>query len=184
VGPAPYDAEDPRTWDHDATIAWLTAQFTERTQEFRWIAAASKASAQEEIDLGVDINKICPAGSTAKNLGMLYTPQFVERCLEARTGALKPDELKLVATETIGCLFYLILVGKHKKRNEIMHTRKEVVGNSYGMGFIGRLVNNISLVVRRRHSPGSQPTAASSCSPRQDDRNCQAPQFLCALPNT
>ncbi|KAJ7273760.1 P-loop containing nucleoside triphosphate hydrolase protein [Mycena rebaudengoi] len=132
VGPAPYDAEDPRTWDHDATIAWLTAQFTERTQEFRWIAAASKASAQEEIDLGVDINKICPAGSTAKNLGMLYTPQFVERCLEARTGALKPDELKLVATETIGCLFYLILVGKHNKRNEIMHTRKEVVGNSYG----------------------------------------------------
>lgn len=81
-----------------------------------------------QLDLGVDILTICPHGSTAKNLGMLYTPQFVQRCLEARRGeALTIDQLKDTAVEVIGTLFYLILTAKTKKRNAIMKSRKKLV---------------------------------------------------------
>ncbi|KAJ7090915.1 P-loop containing nucleoside triphosphate hydrolase protein [Mycena belliarum] len=147
-GPAPYDAKDPRTWDHDKTVEWLTAQFTARAMKSRQAAwnvmekqaklggkrieplAAPKPG---ELDLGVDISKICPAGSTAKNLGVLYTPQFVQRCLEARNSpALTLDELNHTAVDIIGNLFYLILTAKTRKRNEIMKSRKKLTTEVYG----------------------------------------------------
>ncbi|KAF8143350.1 P-loop containing nucleoside triphosphate hydrolase protein, partial [Mycena galopus ATCC 62051] len=148
-GPAPYDAEDPRTWDHAKTVEWLTAQFTKRAVKSRQaeynvkVKAAKLAGkklrpleepAPGQLDIGVDVLTICPPGSTAKNLGMLYTPQFVERCLEARRGeALRVDALKSTSLDVIGTLFYLILTAKTKKRNEIMKSRKKlVVEDAYG----------------------------------------------------
>ncbi|KAJ7483319.1 P-loop containing nucleoside triphosphate hydrolase protein [Mycena latifolia] len=119
-GPSPYDARDPRTWDRDKTIEWLTAQFTERamkSRQARWNVEAKAAHfagktpaplespPPGQLDLGVDISKICPAASTAKNLGMLYTPQFAESWT----------------------LFYLILTAETRKRNEIMNSRKQLV---------------------------------------------------------
>ncbi|KAJ7646606.1 P-loop containing nucleoside triphosphate hydrolase protein [Roridomyces roridus] len=149
-GPQPYDAKDPRTWDHDKTIEWLTKQFTKNAMKSRlaeWKVKEKQAKlagktlkplvepAPGELDLGVDVLKICPPGSTAKNLGMLYTPQFVERCLEARTGeTLRKDEVKSVAMDIIGDLFYLILTAKTRKRNEIMRSRKTIaVEETYGV---------------------------------------------------
>jgi kinesin family protein 2/24 len=86
-----------------------------------------------ELDVGVDIAKICPAGSTGKNLGMLYTTQFVERCLEAQSGeVLTQNEVKSTAVDVIGALFYLILTAKSRKRNEIMQSRKKLALEAYG----------------------------------------------------
>ncbi|KAJ6594589.1 P-loop containing nucleoside triphosphate hydrolase protein [Mycena capillaripes] len=142
-GPAPYDAADPRTWDHDKTVEWLTTQFTQRAMksreaEWRVKANAAKLAGRKlkplgdvepgQLDLGVDISTICPPGSTAKNLGTLYTPQFVQRCLEAQRGnAFTTDQLKNTAVEMIGKLFYLIITAKTKKRNAIMKSRKKLV---------------------------------------------------------
>ncbi|KAJ6507403.1 P-loop containing nucleoside triphosphate hydrolase protein [Mycena vitilis] len=147
-GPAPYDAADPRTWDHDKTVEWLTTQFTKRAMKSREAGWQVKAKAAQlagkklkplappepgQLDLGVDITTICPPGSTAKNLGTLYTPQFVQRCLEARRGeALTTDRLKNTSLEVIGNLFYLILTAKTKKRNEIMKSRKKLATDVYG----------------------------------------------------
>ncbi|KAJ7803795.1 P-loop containing nucleoside triphosphate hydrolase protein [Mycena olivaceomarginata] len=147
-GPAPYDAEDPRTWDHAKTVEWLTAQFTKRalkTRQVDWNVKAKaaklagktlkplEAPAPGQLDLGVDILKICPEGYTAKNLGTLYTPQFVQRCLEARSGeALTTDRLKNAAVDMIGNLFYLIITAKSRKRNEIMKSRKKIAVEAYG----------------------------------------------------
>ncbi|KAJ7354537.1 P-loop containing nucleoside triphosphate hydrolase protein [Mycena albidolilacea] len=147
-GPAPYDAEDPRTWDHAKTVEWLTTQFTKRalkTRQVDWNVKAKaaklagktlkplEAPAPGQLDLGVDILKICPEGYTAKNLGTLYTPQFVQRCLEARSGeALTMDTLKNAAVDMIGNLFYLIITAKSRKRNEIMKSRKKIAVEAYG----------------------------------------------------
>ncbi|KAJ7820427.1 P-loop containing nucleoside triphosphate hydrolase protein [Mycena leptocephala] len=147
-GPLPYDAEDPRTWDHDKTVEWLTAQFTKRLMKSRqaeWSVKAKKAKpagktlrpleepAPGELDVGVDIAKICPAGSTGKNLGMLYTTQFVERCLEAQSGeVLTQNEVKSTAVDVIGAPFYLILTAKSRKRNEIMQSQKKLALEAYG----------------------------------------------------
>ncbi|KAJ6591348.1 P-loop containing nucleoside triphosphate hydrolase protein [Mycena sp. CBHHK59/15] len=144
-GPLPYDAKDPRTWDHDQTIEWLTAQFTKRAEARRlaaWKVQVKHAKMRGKtlppptsaLDLGVDVSKICPAGATAKNLGMLYTPQFVQRCLEARVGeAMTQDEVKASALDAFGKLFYLILKAKTRKRNELMKSRRKLVmEDSYG----------------------------------------------------
>ncbi|KAJ7502496.1 P-loop containing nucleoside triphosphate hydrolase protein [Mycena galericulata] len=148
TGPSPYEAKDPRTWDHDKTVEWLTAQFTKHAMKIRqaeWNVKAKaaqlrgkklrplEAPAPGQLDIGVDIAKICPPGSTAKNLGMLYTTQFVERCLEARNGdALTPDGLKNTALDIIGMLSYLIITAKSRKRNEIMKSRKTLAVEVYG----------------------------------------------------
>ncbi|KAF7376655.1 Kinesin-like protein [Mycena sanguinolenta] len=148
-GPAPYDAEDPRTWDHSKTVEWLTAQFTKAALKRRQADYNVKAKAAQlagkklkpleppapgTLDIGVDVLVICPPGSTAKNLGMLYTPQFVERCLAARAGKLwEVDALKNVAVDVAGNLFYLILTAKTRKRKEIMKSRKKLfVEDTYG----------------------------------------------------
>ncbi|KAF7305736.1 Kinesin-like protein [Mycena chlorophos] len=141
----PYDASDPRTWDHDQTIEWLTDSFTQEAKKSQVAEWTAKARAAElaghtldplpddrdaPVDIGVDILKICPPGSTAKNLGMLYTPQFVEACLVARTDTDgdKPtqDEFKRRALDVIGNLVYLILIAKTRKRMEIMNNRKKI----------------------------------------------------------
>lgn len=84
-------------------------------------------AALAELDIGVDIATICPDGSTAKNLAVLYTPQFVERCQEARTGTtLTKKDVNELAVEVIGNLCYLITKAKTRKRTEIMKTRKKV----------------------------------------------------------
>ncbi|KAJ6456387.1 P-loop containing nucleoside triphosphate hydrolase protein [Mycena sanguinolenta] len=148
-GPAPYDAQDPRTWDHDKTVEWLTMQFTKAALKRRQADYNVKAKAAQlagkklkpleppapgTLDIGVDAEAICPPGSTAKNLGMLYTPQFVERCLAARAGKVwEVDALKNVALDVAGNLFYSILTAKTRKRNEIMKSRKKLfVEDTYG----------------------------------------------------
>ncbi|KAF7322225.1 Kinesin-like protein [Mycena kentingensis (nom. inval.)] len=140
-GEAPYDREDPRTWDHERTVEWLREQFGKLARKARLAEWKVKARAAElagkrlkpleddpDLDIGVDVLKICPPGSTAKNLGVLYTPQFVELVLGARTegGRTRQDELKMRAVDVIGNLFYLILTAKTRKRTEIMKSRKKL----------------------------------------------------------
>ncbi|KAJ7671507.1 P-loop containing nucleoside triphosphate hydrolase protein [Mycena polygramma] len=116
-GPAPYDEEDPRTWDHAQTMAWLTAQFT----------TALPSSA----DLGVDLSAVCPPGATAAHLGRLYTTDFVARCLAARTGvALSEERLTAVALDVVGTLFHMLMVAKNRTRRAVMESRTKLTDTS------------------------------------------------------
>ncbi|KAK0448636.1 P-loop containing nucleoside triphosphate hydrolase protein [Armillaria borealis] len=138
-GPLAYDSEDPRTWDQAQTHAWLTNEFAkhaaaEKIQgEEADFAANALASLDECLDLGLDIDKACPEGYTARNLRALYTTEFVERCLAARTeGTEDMGILKNRAAEVIGQLFYLIMSAKTRTRTQIMKTRKKVKMQAYG----------------------------------------------------
>ncbi len=141
-GPLAYDSEDPRTWNRAQTYAWLTNEFAkqaaaEKVQEEKAdLAANALASLDERLDLGLDIDKVCPEGYTARNLGALYTTEFVERCLAARTeGTGDMGILKNRAAEVIGQLFYLIMSAKTRTRTQIMKTRKKVKMQAYGKFF-------------------------------------------------
>ncbi|KAI0821454.1 P-loop containing nucleoside triphosphate hydrolase protein [Irpex lacteus] len=149
-GPAPYNAADPRTWDHDKTVEWLTAQFTKAAKARR--AHAHKLKEQEAakkrkkltpldnntpVTLAVDIEKLCPPGMTARNFGAMYSIEFVQRCLEARNinagKEVTADVVKNIGGDVIAQLTYTILVAKTKSRREIMKSRKTVnVDKTYG----------------------------------------------------
>lgn len=140
-GPAAYDATDPRTWDHEQTVAWLTQEFTKR-QRARIVNAhkvrAEKAAKEGKkirpldgsapVALVVDIGKLCPPGMTGKHYGQLYTVEFVQRTLE--TARLDPEYtagvVKNMAAEVVGTLSYLILTAKTRKRRAVMQSRKVV----------------------------------------------------------
>lgn len=140
-GPAPYDAADPRTWNHEQTVTWLTQEFTKR-QRAR-IAVSHKAKAEKAAAAGkkiapldkdapvmlvVDITKLCPDGMTAKHYGQTYTTEFVQRTLEcARVDRdFRANVVKNMAAEVVGALYYLILSAKTRKRRAVMQSRKAV----------------------------------------------------------
>ncbi|KAF7330226.1 Kinesin-like protein [Mycena venus] len=125
-GPAAYDAEDPRTWNHAQTAAWLTAQFAAALRP----SPADPAPSGTDVDLGVDVSTICPPGATAANLGRLYTTEFVARCLAARTAALSEEKLTAVALDVIGTLFYMLMIAKNRTRKAIMESRTRVTDTS------------------------------------------------------
>lgn len=150
-GPAPFDAADPRTWDHAQTVSWLTDEFTKRARTR--IAAAHKVNAQRAARLGkklkpldpaapvplpVDVGALCPAGMTAKHYGAMYTTDFVQRCLEAARPdpEFTPHVVKGIAAEVVGQLYYLILSAKTRKRRNIMKSRKVVDLDTYGMSSV------------------------------------------------
>ena len=143
-GPVPYNPDDPRTWDHAQTRAWLVEEFTERAnarrahaQKLQAQRAGNKAAAEPDaapVALAVDVDKLCPGGMTAKNYGAMYTTEFVQRCLEA--GNVGKDVTREVvrntAAEVVGRLYYLILTAKTKGRKEIMKSRKKLTLEAYG----------------------------------------------------
>lgn len=149
-GPAPYNPADPRTWDHDKTVEWLTAQFTKAAKARRAHAyklkekdAAKKGKKVAPLDnnapvvLAVDVEKLCPPGMTARNFGAMYSIEFVQRCLEARNinagKEVTADVVKNIGGDVIAQLTYTILVAKTKSRREIMKSRKTVnVDKTYG----------------------------------------------------
>ncbi|KAJ7433736.1 P-loop containing nucleoside triphosphate hydrolase protein [Mycena latifolia] len=110
-GPAPYDADDPRTWDHAQTTAWFAAQF----------AGHTSAPA-------INLSAVCPPGMTAAHLGRLYTSEFVARCLAARTPPSSDADAGLqtltsAALDVIGTLFYMLVVAKNRTRRAVMESR-------------------------------------------------------------
>ncbi|KAJ7587026.1 P-loop containing nucleoside triphosphate hydrolase protein [Mycena floridula] len=133
-GPAPYDAKDPRTWDHLQTHAWFTMMFTKRAsaaqQALQKVASKhGKKPNPAPPTIDVDIDKVCPPGMTANNFGVMYTNEFVERCLDSRPSdrILSPraiDDLKNWSTEIISHLFYLFITAKTRTRTGIMKSRK------------------------------------------------------------
>lgn len=147
-GPAPYDPQDPRTWNHEQTLAWFTEEFTKRAKVRR--AAAHKAQAEKAaregkkmrpldpaapVKLAVDVARLCPPGMTAKHFGQLTTMQFVQRSLEAAPELdrdLTANVVKNTAGEVVGTLYYLILSAKTRKRRNIMKSRKTIDVNMYG----------------------------------------------------
>ncbi|EKM53632.1 uncharacterized protein PHACADRAFT_186255 [Phanerochaete carnosa HHB-10118-sp] len=152
-GPAPYDAADPRTWDHAQTAAWLTQAFTKR-QRAR-VANAHKLRAERAakdgtkvapppdtgapLALVVDVGRLCPPGMTARHFGQLYTTEFVQRTLacahlsgSGSNREFTPSVVKNMAAEVGGALTYLILTAKTRKRRAIMQSRKVMDLDAYG----------------------------------------------------
>jgi kinesin family member 2/24 len=159
-GPAPYDAADPRTWDHAQTVEWFTQEFAAKAQE-------QKPATRDDV---VDVGVLCPGEMTARHFGKMTTPEFVARCL----GAVKPDfavadttsgggddlwttnELKELAATVVGSLFYLLLSAKTKKRNEVMRMRKGVgdIDEAYGKSSVLPISGHIEKA--RMHRCGAQ----------------------------
>jgi kinesin family protein 2/24 len=124
-GPAPYDTEDPRTWNHAQTTVWLAAQFAAALH-----LCPVGFAPEPGIDLGVELSAVCPPGATAAHLGRLYTTEFVARCLAARTGALSEERLTDIALDVIGTLFHMLMVAKNRTRRAIMESRTRVTDMS------------------------------------------------------
>lgn len=100
------------TWDRVLTHAWLTNEFAKRIAKKKGQARkaattfASLEESTEGLDLGLDIDKVCPGGYTARSLGALYTTESVERCLSAQTeGAGDMELLKNRAAEVYRTIF-------------------------------------------------------------------------------
>lgn len=96
-----------------------------------------------DVNIGIDINRLCPPGYTARNIGAMYTTDFVTRCLECRAplkdgsreafNGAETEALMNVAYEVVGELIYLILTAKTRTRTAIMKSRKgRVVEETYG----------------------------------------------------
>ncbi|KAI0686703.1 P-loop containing nucleoside triphosphate hydrolase protein [Cytidiella melzeri] len=146
-GPAPFNAADPRTWNHEQTLNWLTKEYTTRALARRShegkvreeeAAAAEQAVPQVDPDeplvLAVDVSKLCPEGMTARHFGAMNTVQFVQRCLECGNvgGDITPEVVKIDSAEVMGSLSFLILRAKTKARTRIMKSRKHVALDIYG----------------------------------------------------
>jgi kinesin family member 2/24 len=146
-GPAPFNAEDPRTWNHEQTVKWLTDEYTSRAiarrayqHKVREEEATRSGQTVPPLDpnaplvLAVDVNKLCPEGMTAKHFGAMYTVQFVQRCMQFGNiqGDVTPEVVKVTSAEIMGSLSFLILRAKTKARTNIMKTRKHVALDIYG----------------------------------------------------
>lgn len=147
-GPAPYDPADPRTWTHEQTLAWLTEQFTKRTQvRVQHAQETRERDAKRNgkkalppldpaapVPVAVDVRALCPSGMTAKHFGQMYTVEFVQRCLECATTdrEFTPNVVKSMAAEVVGRMYYLILTAKTRKRKAIMSSRKAIDVDTYG----------------------------------------------------
>lgn len=146
-GPAPYNPEDPRTWNHEQTLAWLTSEFTKRAKvrrahshKLREQEAARQGKKVRPLDenapvrLAVDVGKLCPKGMTARNYGAMYTTEFVQRCVECgNVGAeITVEVVRKTAAEVVGTLYYQILAAKSKGRREIMKSWKKLTLEVYG----------------------------------------------------
>ncbi|KZT22519.1 P-loop containing nucleoside triphosphate hydrolase protein [Neolentinus lepideus HHB14362 ss-1] len=151
-GPAPYDPKDPRTWDHEQTVSWLTEEFSKRVKKRRqteWNVKSQKAAKEgkklkpldpnELVDIYVDIDKLCPRDMTATNYARMYTTEFIERCLQAARKEGKPlpqsqtTVVKSISEEVAGQMYYLVLTAKTRTRNAIMKSRKKLaVADTYG----------------------------------------------------
>ncbi|KAI0684847.1 P-loop containing nucleoside triphosphate hydrolase protein [Cytidiella melzeri] len=147
-GPAPYNPADPRTWNHDQTVEWLTKQFTKAARarqvqayKLKEREAAKKSKklppfdASSPVTLAVDVGKLCPEGMTARNFGAIYFIDFVQRCLEAGKvgGDITPTVVKSISGDVIGELTHMILVAKTKLRRDIMKSRNTIAAkDTYG----------------------------------------------------
>lgn len=157
-GPAPYDAKDPRTWNHEDTRSWFIEQFTkfakkDRNAEFKVKENHARQSGRklrpidfnsnDGLNLGVDMDKFCPAGMSASNFAKMYMTEFIEWTLKSRptlaegktysptsTAKLK-DNAETIATG----LFYLVISAKGRTRKEIMASRKKLSVGIYGIMF-------------------------------------------------
>jgi kinesin family member 2/24 len=166
-GPAPYNPADPRTWDHDKTVEWLTARFTKaaRTRQLSAYKLKEKEAAMKKkklrpldpdapLRLAVDIGKLCPPGMTARNYGAMYSIEFVQRCLQAGNvgGDITPEVVKNVGGDVIAELTHAILVAKTKLRREIMKSRKGVAEDTYGTLFFLSLAGVSFISELNRHT--------------------------------
>lgn len=149
-GPAPYNPDDPRTWDHARTKKWLTDEFTKRAKARnapaqklkeqdvarKGVKAGLKAADKETpVQLAVHVDQLCPEGMTARNYGAMYSTDFIQRCLEARNldnEDARPDVVRNTAAEVIGTLTYMIVTAKTKGRKAIMKSRKTLTLEAYG----------------------------------------------------
>jgi kinesin family protein 2/24 len=101
--PAPFDAEDPRTWDNASTIKWLTVAFTKQ-QEVRRQAVWNRQQAEalkdgkklhplpalphERRNL-ISFEKLCPKPYGGAYLARLYGANWVQECLQNRSFTAK-----------------------------------------------------------------------------------------------
>ncbi|TFK33530.1 P-loop containing nucleoside triphosphate hydrolase protein [Crucibulum laeve] len=144
--PAPYDAEDPRTWGNKSTITWLRDAFKEQKKlrrENEWRRQDADARLQGKClhplmpfqntqDCIIDLESFCPDPQGGTFLARMYGAEWVQKCLKHRNSALGVDEDALVfAIQQDGLSVYLdfaqlLVIARTKSRNAVMKNRRVV----------------------------------------------------------
>ncbi|KDQ13304.1 hypothetical protein BOTBODRAFT_160588 [Botryobasidium botryosum FD-172 SS1] len=159
TGPVVYNSADPRTWNHEQTVEWLVAAFTNcalkrkkginRQREKAAKALGKKIrplDMSEPVDLAVRVEEFCPAPMTARNLGRLYMNEWVEKCLQTRADVLKgdingegdadqaqTDMVKKMAVEVYAKFNDLLSTARYKTQHDMMATRRKITAKEvYG----------------------------------------------------
>lgn len=145
--PGPYDAEDPRTWDHAASIKWLSDAFWEQRmlrREADWtkqdkqaqelgrrLRPAPPAIRQDQNAL-VDLQQFCPAPQGGIALSRVYGAEWVQKCLQHRNATLaegKDQDTMNQAIKDDALGVYLafsqkLVRARTRSRRKIMNSRK------------------------------------------------------------
>ncbi|KZT41875.1 P-loop containing nucleoside triphosphate hydrolase protein [Sistotremastrum suecicum HHB10207 ss-3] len=158
--------DDPRTWDHDYTIEFLTKEFEKRSlarakagHQAQAKQAALKGKKIRPFDdtikypMAIDPVKLCPPPKTGKHLARMYTAEWIEACFKAqipenleRTSA--HDVVKTAAMESYGAFNYLLLTARTKTRNSVMKTRKKAAADEiYGTSARPRAMSLVNCIL-------------------------------------
>ena len=148
LGPAPYDETDPRTWEHDQTVAWLEAGFRKRAIKRRDHAHAERERKAKAIHKKVapldpdapvvptvNVDAFCPEPMTARHLGRLYAGEWIEQCMRAKSDdkSVRVEEVKNDAAAVYGDFNYMLLTARTRTRTELFKSRKKLVAaETYG----------------------------------------------------
>jgi hypothetical protein len=86
---------------------------------------------------------------TARNIGAMYTVEFVESCLKHASPWVAENTYELAvlkqhAAEVAGTLFNLVILAKTRTRTAVMKTRKKLdIAAVYGKRMNSHCLNNI-----------------------------------------
>ncbi|KAI0311160.1 P-loop containing nucleoside triphosphate hydrolase protein [Amylostereum chailletii] len=117
--PAPYHPEDPRTWDHDATLEWLS-------QAPNVLPALPGGT-----PLLVGLESLCPSPNGGRYLSRMYSVEWVQTCLasalptsehvdpQAVIETIKADALSVYLS-----LSQMLMRARTRTRNAVMTSRR------------------------------------------------------------
>lgn len=145
--PASYDAKDPRTWDHAATIKWLENSFRKayetrrradyKTQKAKEAGKRLKPLPPASLDRSciVQLETFCPPPFGGVFLAKMYGAEWVQKCLDARnedmfSGAKDKDGFMRALKDDALALYVdfsqMLSYARTKSRSAVLKSRKVI----------------------------------------------------------
>ncbi|KIJ53976.1 hypothetical protein M422DRAFT_201072 [Sphaerobolus stellatus SS14] len=147
--PAPYNPEDPRTWDHEATVKWLQTAFLDQYRARRRAAWDSQAKKAKEAGKSlkplaplptdqpclVKLEELCPAPQGGIFVAKMYGAAWVQRCLNTKNEELLKNKtseaeaafIEVLKDDALGVYLafsQMLLHARTRTRNNTIKTRK------------------------------------------------------------